>query len=328
MEIAWSYKKYVYCAFQGLERFVFPCRHSFYPNGRNGDDRIQVDMMANGGDFPYYKDTQLDCEIMGFPYKGNKTTMYVILPNNSTKQKLLQLENALTPTDLERLVNSTKDVDAVVLFPKMKIENTIGLREILKSLGVKSLFSPATANLALLSPGTEEVQPLSVINNLSSSVKNPIVPYIKSDAEEVLIFSRIGTPVNCTEIFDPESNANKCKELLTSTRSSRKQPKQFNKPKPEMVETLDNIRKFLNDQPNPERAENPGLYANTVIHKVYMDITESGTEAAAVTLVGIAKSSPQVMFRVDVPFLFFIWHEETKMVLFWGSMTVPTPSFR
>lgn len=82
---------------------------------------------------------------------------------------------------------------------------------------------------------------------------------------------------------------------------------------------------FLDNNPG---SENPGLYADQVLHKVYMDITESGTEAAATTSVSLSRDGGKVSVRVDVPFVFFVWHEETRMLLFWGSVYQPTPSFR
>lgn len=92
--------------------------------------------MSNGGLFPYYRDTELDCDIMGFPYKGNATTMYVIIPQDSNVQKLKSFEASLTSTDIVRLVRSTVYTQSVVLFPKMKIEATSNLREPLQNLGI------------------------------------------------------------------------------------------------------------------------------------------------------------------------------------------------
>lgn len=289
--------------------------------------------MANGGTFPYYRDQLLDCEIIGFPYKGNKTTMYVIVPNNSDKNRLMQLENSLTPADLERLVNSTKYTASVVTFPRMKIETTIDLKGVLQKLGVTSLFNPSQANLALLSPGTGLKTTVSnVLTNLGSAIKNPIA----AGDQGLLIFSRLGQPVDCSEIFNPNSSVKTCQEVIPDSgrrvvykKIDGKVGRQIKRRSTTLLsQTLDGIRNILNQDSQLSAAENPGLYADQVLHKVYMDITESGTEAAAATSISLSRDGGRVSLRVDVPFLFFIRHEETKMVLFWGSVHQPTPTFR
>ncbi|MCX6220508.1 MAG: serpin family protein [Bacteroidia bacterium] len=72
-------------------------------------------------------------------------------------------------------------------------------------------------------------------------------------------------------------------------------------------------------------AENQ-LYITKVIHKTYIDVTESGTEAAAVTSVGIGTTSMPVdppSFYAIRPFLFFITEEDTGAILFAGKVENP-----
>jgi serine protease inhibitor len=38
-------------------------------------------MMVNGGDFPYYSDPVLGCQVVGLPYKDRSATMYLVLPD-------------------------------------------------------------------------------------------------------------------------------------------------------------------------------------------------------------------------------------------------------
>ncbi|MCK9411421.1 MAG: serpin family protein [Prolixibacteraceae bacterium] len=68
------------------------------------------------------------------------------------------------------------------------------------------------------------------------------------------------------------------------------------------------------------------LYITKVIHKTYIDVTESGTEAAAVTSVGIGLTSMPVdppSFYAIRPFLFFITEEDTGAILFAGKVENP-----
>jgi serpin B len=74
-----------------------------------------------------------------------------------------------------------------------------------------------------------------------------------------------------------------------------------------------------------------GLWLSDVFHRAWVNINESGTEAAAVTIsftVGasfIAAPPPKpIPFIVDRPFLFFVRHKKTGMVLFMGRVIDPS----
>ena len=72
-------------------------------------------------------------------------------------------------------------------------------------------------------------------------------------------------------------------------------------------------------------AENQ-LYLTKVIHKTFIDVTESGTEAAAVTSVGVGTTSMPVdppSFYLIRPFLFFITEDDTGAILFAGKVENP-----
>lgn len=68
------------------------------------------------------------------------------------------------------------------------------------------------------------------------------------------------------------------------------------------------------------------LYISKVIHKTFIDVSESGTEAAAATSVGIGVTSMPVdplTFYLTRPFLFFITEEDTGAILFAGKVENP-----
>jgi serpin B len=70
------------------------------------------------------------------------------------------------------------------------------------------------------------------------------------------------------------------------------------------------------------------LQISAVIHKAYVDVNETGTEAAAATAVGIRATAafipkPPVPFRADHPFVFLIRDRRTGCVLFLGCLTDP-----
>ena len=69
-----------------------------------------------------------------------------------------------------------------------------------------------------------------------------------------------------------------------------------------------------------------GLYISGVFHKAFIDVNESGTEAAAVTAVVVGLKSmppPATVFRADHPFLFLIHHKPTGSILFMGRIANP-----
>ncbi len=72
-------------------------------------------------------------------------------------------------------------------------------------------------------------------------------------------------------------------------------------------------------------SHNNDLVVSKVVHKAFVEVNEEGTEAAAATGV-VAKqccgrSLP--VFNADHPFLFFIRHNPTKSILFYGRFCSP-----
>ena len=70
-----------------------------------------------------------------------------------------------------------------------------------------------------------------------------------------------------------------------------------------------------------------GLYVSKVKHKTYIDVTEKGTEAAAVTAVEVSLTSvdPNAALPVtfDHPFVFIIREKSTEVILFAGVVKNP-----
>ncbi len=71
-----------------------------------------------------------------------------------------------------------------------------------------------------------------------------------------------------------------------------------------------------------------GLYVSDVLHKTYVDVNEEGTEAAAVTVIGVfatvVVSTPQM--RIDHPFIFAIREHQSGTILFIGKVDSPASS--
>jgi len=72
---------------------------------------------------------------------------------------------------------------------------------------------------------------------------------------------------------------------------------------------------------------NRDLVVSAVVHKAFVEVNEEGTEAAAATAVvmmlGCAFTQPSPIIRFDHPFLFFIRHNNSGSILFWGRCDSP-----
>ncbi|HEY9246421.1 MAG TPA: serpin family protein [Candidatus Methanoperedens sp.] len=71
-----------------------------------------------------------------------------------------------------------------------------------------------------------------------------------------------------------------------------------------------------------------GLYISDVFHKAFINVNETGTEAAAATgvVIGITSVEDLPEFRADHPFLFFIIDKHTGSILFMGRLGDPASS--
>ncbi|MBN2587719.1 MAG: serpin family protein [Candidatus Fermentibacteraceae bacterium] len=70
----------------------------------------------------------------------------------------------------------------------------------------------------------------------------------------------------------------------------------------------------------------PDLYISEVMHKAFVKVDESGTEAAAATAVVMnltAMPEPPVEMNINRPFLFFIFDRETDAIIFMGRVMDP-----
>ncbi len=85
---------------------------------------------------------------------------------------------------------------------------------------------------------------------------------------------------------------------------------------------------FLADQANFSGITDDDLYISSVKHKSFIDVNETGTEAAAVTSIvftttSIGNEPPTVPFYVDKPFVFAITEDDTDAILFIGEVNHP-----
>lgn len=71
---------------------------------------------------------------------------------------------------------------------------------------------------------------------------------------------------------------------------------------------------------------NSRFHVSDIIQQIALEVNESGTEAAAIAGSTVNYSGDVKNFFVNRPFLFFIRHEATGAILFWGTIVDPTGS--
>uniref|UniRef100_A0A182JDN7 Serpin domain-containing protein n=1 Tax=Anopheles atroparvus TaxID=41427 RepID=A0A182JDN7_ANOAO len=120
----------------------------FFLDGRQKPP-IDVETMATTGCFPHYDATaQFDAQIIGLPYKTGNSTMYIVVPNGSTREKLQHLQANLGADQLNMIIDQMKTKKGMVMLPKLSISNRIHLSSVLQHLGVHDLCDPARSNLS------------------------------------------------------------------------------------------------------------------------------------------------------------------------------------
>jgi serine protease inhibitor len=262
--------------------------------------------MVTGADFPYYSDPALGCQVVGLPYRDHNATMYLILPNEPGYRAFKHLRRKLTVNHLQELADCTAERTVIITVPRMKLESTIYLKEALEVLGVHTLFDPFQADLSQISDN-RNVDSFMISNNLGD--KN-MSQEQNTNVENVTL-----TTLQYPELTTVNMNTG-TDEMTKKSENPTDSEKQ--------KATKHNQFRFSNDEPTIRM--NPGLYADNVIHKVTVDVTEVGTEAAAATIVSITRDGSHKVVKFERPFLFFIRDEATGSVLFWGTVVKPTPN--
>lgn len=304
-----------------------------------------VDMMSHGGSFPFYDSKEHDCRIIGLPYRHHLTTMYIIIPNNSTRNRLRQFQATLTADKIEQMISKMEWKTAIVTFPKLHITNKVDLKSILSRMGLRTLFNEQQSDLSLISSGAEQPADLNDQRYESNVAYAPAA----SDDQDRFLFSRVAsesemdasvassrkrrssvtykaTSTNFRTMREPL----RLKDLVLGKRITKSHPhKKVLRPRRDVHRSVDpwaslKSLDLLRSQLTAERAPNPGLFADELIHQIDLIINESGTEGAAVTLTTLRRSQQDVLFKTETPFLFLIRHEETKLPIFYGAVFEPT----
>lgn len=81
--------------------------------------------------------------MVAIPYKEGTSVLYAIKPRKRTDMTLKDMLKQLNTEKLEKLIEKSENKTTILRFPKMKLKSRYELKEILASLGIKSMFSSA-----------------------------------------------------------------------------------------------------------------------------------------------------------------------------------------
>ncbi|XP_052473835.1 leukocyte elastase inhibitor [Carassius gibelio] len=176
--------------------------------------------------------------------------------------------------------------------------------------------------------------PLAFIPELNSQVLE--LPYIGKNLSMLIILPN--------EIQDQTTGLQKLEKALTYEKlmewtkpsKMRQQEVEVSLPRFKMEESYDLksllISMGMEDVFDPQKVNLSGMSPNNdlvvskVIHKAFVEVNEEGTEAAAATGVIIIRLSLPLnpkTFTADHPFLFFIRHNPSNSILFYGRFDSP-----
>ncbi|MCX6776199.1 MAG: serpin family protein [Candidatus Micrarchaeota archaeon] len=160
------------------------------------------------------------------------------------------------------------------------------------------------------------------------------LPYQGDDVSMLIILPKEDNLQDLEQSLTTD-NLNELKAMLSETELAGVYMPRFKfETKYLMVDTLKNMG--IEKAFDPNEADFSGmdgtrnLYISNVIHQAFIEVNETGTEAAAATAVIMAMTAipatPKPVFRADHPFIFIIQQRDTGNILFIGRVTNPTAS--
>lgn len=216
------------------------CVRKFYPDGTDAPS-IDVKLMPHYGNFPYYKDAECDVAVLGFPYQKGISTMYVFLPNKSSKSKLKAAQKCLTAEKVEQIIANLRDTVCVVLFPRLHLSSSFNLKSKLQELGLNTLFENGQSDFSLMADAGSTNKKVNNNNRNFRTNQN-----LRNQ--------------NGTELTRPwADNFNDLYSREIKFRSDFQD---------NSLKRIDELRN------NGKNLRNPGLFADEVVHKVDLTINE------------------------------------------------------
>lgn len=263
----------------------------FWLEGRSRDP-IKVDMMALGGKLPFYNAVEHDCRILALPYKNTTSAMYILLPNNSSRSALMNLHRRMNADVINGMIKKMVVSTSIVFLPKMHLTSSTDISQELAGFGVRSLFNPSSADLALIASDNSQTGSQLFGGSIQKNISS--YPSHLERYEDVLIFSRFNEE---GETMNKQRNKRNTYKVGSQDRKSedplrmkdfvlRKRitkENKLNKKGLRHKRQVGGIGQALQSLDNQRYGSmiNPGLFATEIRHKVDLIVNEKGTEGGA-----------------------------------------------
>ncbi|XP_077209580.1 serpin B10-like [Paroedura picta] len=161
------------------------------------------------------------------------------------------------------------------------------------------------------------------------------LPYINNDLSMLILLPEdIADETTGLELLEKELTYERL-SIWTSPEMMEKMNVEVHLPKIKLMENYDlktTLRSMgMTDAFSQNQADFTGmsakndLYLSEVYHKAFIEINEEGTEASAATAAVVTTRTSQepLVFKANHPFVFFIRHNKTKSILFFGRFCTP-----
>jgi len=129
----------------------------------SANEVTKVDLMYMKEEFVHGTNSELNCQAIELPYSGRNLSMFVLLPDQGSS--LSELEDKLTSADLvnveEKFSMWRKEVK--LWLPRFKLDEKLGLADMLSAMGMPDLFTLDVANLSGID-GTEDLYVTKVVH--------------------------------------------------------------------------------------------------------------------------------------------------------------------
>ena len=159
------------------------------------------------------------------------------------------------------------------------------------------------------------------------------LPYKDSSLSMLVILPKVGVGLKTIEEQLSVDKLNKWARLLEEKKVLVRMPKFKIESSYSLKDPLSEMgipNSFSSDADFSEITGKKGLFVDKILHKVFIEVGENGTEAAAATgvsmtlrSIGPVKDRPEIIFNADRPFIFGIFERNIGLIIFAGRAVSP-----
>jgi len=170
----------------------------------------QVEMMARKAHYMSNYDANLKVNCLELPYKGDKFSMFVFVPEE--RHGLKTLEKDLSVEKMNSMIDGCQREEFMLKVPKFKVEYTKMLEDTLQAMGIHDMFDASKANFK----GITDVNNLCISNVVHKSFIE-----VNEEGTEAAAATGIKMVKRCLRPPTPEISCDHPFMLLITHKSSK-----------------------------------------------------------------------------------------------------------